>query len=420
MRSLDPVALVRNWLRAAASPAGRRVLLLTFLVDAPFAFVFLIAVQTYLPQQTLLGTSLPGLCLALFGGGKLVAQYVGGRLTDHIGLRDATIAGIALIVIAQAALVLSTVEVAIALPASAAYGAGSAVVWPAVFARASRFPTDTRAQISAAMTVTSGAGMASALALGWLLPEDLSFSIALLGTLALVAVALVLAAFAGEPPDPEDDDAPTETAVVVLGLRDVFASPSLVRLGFVVVMQAASVGAMMSIFRAIGRDLLEVSLREQMVLFAVPAAGFATGVVMAGLLGSIAGRRNLLTVAFATACVSFVALPAVDALAVAVALLTTGCLGLGIALPTTTATGFDLARQTPGVAFGFLLTLEGLGHALGPAGGAVFGNVEGTLLFIGALLAAAFIACLGMAPARERILSPAKLPVEVAASTAEG
>jgi predicted MFS family arabinose efflux permease len=419
MRSLDPIALIGNWLRAAASPAGRRVLLLTFLVDAPFAFVFLIAVQTYLPQQTLLGTSLPGLCLALFGGGKLVAQYFGGKLTDRIGLRDATIAGITMIVMAQAALLLSTVEIAIVLPASAAYGAGSAVVWPAVFARASRFPAQERAQISAAMTVTSGAGMALSLALGWLLPEDLSFSIALAGTLALVALALVLATFASEPGDPEHDEG-MATSVPVLGLRDVFASPALLRLGFIVVMQAASVGAMMSIFRAIGRDLLDVSLREQMVLFVAPAAGFAAGVVAAGLLGGVAGRRNLLAVAFAMACVSFVTLPAVDGLVVAVALLTVGCLGLGMALPTTTATGFDLARETPGVAFGFLLTLEGLGHALGPAGGALFGDVQGTLVFIGALLAAAFVACLGMAPAHERVGSPAKLPVEVAASTVEG
>ena len=52
MRSLDPRTLILGWLRAAASPPGRRVLLLTFLVDAPFAFVFLNAVQTYLPQQT--------------------------------------------------------------------------------------------------------------------------------------------------------------------------------------------------------------------------------------------------------------------------------------------------------------------------------------------------------------------------------
>src|SRR5438067_13517424 len=123
MRSLDPIALIGNWLSAAASPAGRRVLVLAFLVDAPFAFVFLIALQTYFPQQTLIGTSVPGLCLALFGGGKLVAQYFGGRLTDRLGLRDATIIGIALIVLAQSLLLLSTVETGIVLAASALYGA---------------------------------------------------------------------------------------------------------------------------------------------------------------------------------------------------------------------------------------------------------------------------------------------------------
>jgi MFS family permease len=175
----------------------------------------------------------------------------------------------------------------------------------------------------------------------------------------------------------------------------------------------------MSIFRALGRDLLDVSLRQQMVLFIVPAAGFAAGVALAGLLGSVVGRRNLLAAAFIAAGLSFLALPAAESLTFAVALLTTGCLGLGLAIPTTTATSLDVARETPGVTFGFLLTLEGLGHALGPAGGALFGDVEGTLVFIGALLTAAFVACLGMSPARDTVPGSPKLPAEVAASTVE-
>jgi predicted MFS family arabinose efflux permease len=419
MRSLDPVTLIGNWLRAAASPAGRRVLLLTFLIDAPFAFVFLIAVQTYLPEQTLMGTSLPGLCLALFGGGKLVAQYVGGRLTDHLGLRSATVAGLALIVAAQAGFLLSTVAIVIALLASAAYGAGSAIVWPAVFARASRFPNETRAQISAAMTVTSGAGMASALALGWLLPEDLSFGLAIAATLVLVTVAFVLALFAGEPADPDDDE--RETASRVLGLRDVFAHPPMLKLGGVIFLQSASVAAMMSIFRAIGRDLLDVSLREQMILFVGPAAGFGAGIALAGLVGGIVGRRNMLAVAYLTSAVSFVLLPTAGAgvLGPSMVLLTTGCLGMGLAMPTTTAASFDLARVTPGVTFGFLLTLEGIGHALGPAGGALFGTVEGTLMFMAALQMVAFFTSLTMAPKNQPDFRPVKLPADVAASTVE-
>jgi predicted MFS family arabinose efflux permease len=235
-----------------------------------------------------------------------------------------------------------------------------------------------------------------------------------------VALALLLAAFAGEPPAAPGKSDPGADSTAVLGLRDVFASPALLRLGFVFFMLSASVGALMSIFRALGRDLLDVSLREQMVLFAAPAAGFAAGVALAGLLGAVAGRRNLLTVAFVAAAASFLALPAADSLPLAVALLSTGCLGLGLAIPTMTATSLDLARETPGVTFGFLLTLEGLGHALGPAGGAVFGDVEGTLIFIGALLVAAFVASLGIAPAHADVLVPAKLAAEAVASTAEG
>jgi UTP--glucose-1-phosphate uridylyltransferase len=68
MRSLDPVALIGNWLRAAASPSGRRVLLLTFLVDAPFAFV-----ATY---TTRLGAQAKAQHVPL---GQALSQYAGAR-----------------------------------------------------------------------------------------------------------------------------------------------------------------------------------------------------------------------------------------------------------------------------------------------------------------------------------------------------
>jgi predicted MFS family arabinose efflux permease len=402
--------LALGWLRAVAAPSGRRILLLTFLVDAPFAFLYLIALQTYFPEQTLWGTPLPGLCLALFGAGKLAAQYAGGRLTDRLGLRAATAAGLTLIVGAQAGLFASSAVTVLVLPASLAYGAGSAVIWPAVYARASRFQADARAQIAAAMTVTTGASVAGAFALGLVLPESFSFGVAVAGTLVVVVVALALSYFgADEASEPAVVDA-DEPAAAIVGLRDVFANPSLLRLGCVYLLISAAMGALLSVFRAIGRDLFGVSLREEMLLLLPACAGFALGVALAGLLGDVAGRRNLLGLAFGSAAVAFLALSSSGSTAVSVALLAVGCFGLGLAVPTTTATSLDLARDVPGATFGFLLTLEGLGHALGPAAGALFGGVEGVMTLIGALLAAAFVASFGLSRSGSAEVSPASAP----------
>jgi predicted MFS family arabinose efflux permease len=393
--------LVLSWLRAVAAPEGRRVLLLVFLVDAPFAFLYLIALQTYFDEQTLLGTSTPGLCLALFGAGKLVAQYAGGRLTDRLGLRAATATGLVLIVGAQAGLLAASAVTALILPASLAYGAGSAVVWPAVFARAARLNSDARSQIAAAMTVTTGASVALAFGLGMVLPESFSFGLAVAGTLVVVVIALALTYFGAREVD-ETVIVTVEPGVVgpnagkVIGLRDVFGNPALLRLGCVYLLLSAAVGALLSVFRAIGRDIFDVSLREEMFLLLPAAAGFALGVALAGLLGEVAGRRNLMAVAFCAAAIAFLALSRSDATALSVALLAVGCFGLGLAVPTTTATSLDLSRDMPGLTFGFLLTLEGLGHAAGPAIGALFGSVEGVMTLVGGLLAASFVAALGL------------------------
>ena len=166
-------------------------------------------------------------------------------------------------------------------------------------------------------------------------------------------------------------------------------------------------GALLSVFRAIGRDIFGVSLREEMLLLLPACAGFALGVALAGLLGEVAGRRNLLAVAFASAAVAFLALSQSETLAISVALLALGCLGLGLAVPTTTATSLDLSRDMPGLTFGFLLTLEGLGHAAGPAIGALFGSVEGVMALVGGLLTASFVAALGLnASASAEVPSP--------------
>ena len=110
----------------------RRLLLFVFCLDAPFAFVFLIALQSYFTPQQLEGRAVPGLALALFAAGKLALQYQGGRVTDRLGSRRALSLGLACIATALATLLAASALPALVLFASLLYGAGSACAWPAV------------------------------------------------------------------------------------------------------------------------------------------------------------------------------------------------------------------------------------------------------------------------------------------------
>ncbi len=408
--------LLLDWLRLVRSRRTRPYLLITLFVDSTFIFVFLVALQSYLPEEHGGGAALPGYTLAAYGAAKLAAQLPGGRLIDRVGGGRGLFMGLALIVLGQGALLAAALVPEAALPAAAVYGLGSAVLWPAVYALASTtFAPAERARLTSAMTLTTGFALIVGLGLGLVLPARFPYTAATAMALAAVVLAFVSAAAmrpaAGEP-------AGSGQPHLAGSLWDVAMSalrPQ--RLGFALVMllQSSAVGALLAVFRSYGRDLLGVSFRQELLLLA-PAAVLAAGaVVVGGVLADRLGRVPLLGSGFLAAGLAIWFLSNVTRSAAVIPLAAAGGMGFGLALPSVGALSMDLSRSAGrGTLLAWFMTMEGLGHAAGPALGAWVNAMAGTaavLWVVAALLAVA-------APAALLLLISAPLPSGAAADDA--
>ena len=384
--------LVLDWLRLVRSPRARPYLAVTLFVDAALVFVFLVAIQSYLPEQHGAGASVAGYALAAYGAAKLAGQLLGGRLSDWAGARRGLLLGLALNCLGQLALLAAITEPRAALPAAAVYGLGGALVWPALYALAAReFAPPERATLTSGMTLTTGLALALGLAGGMLLPADFPYVAAIalaLGALLLAAVAAggLGGVGAGGTASPEP-----EASFDLADLARSIMEPQ--RLGFsaVMLMQSMAFGALLAVFRAWGRDLIGVSLRQE-VLYLAPAAAVGAGaVVLGGLLSDRWGRIPLIGSGFLIGGIAVGCLAMVTSPAAVVPLTAMAGLGVGLALPSVGALSMDLSRTAgSGTVLGWFMTTEGLGHATGPALAAWVGAMAGpasVLWIVGGLFA---------------------------------
>ena len=90
-----------SFIRIARSAAP--LLAIGFLADAAFVFVYLVVLQSYLPEALGASSALGGACLAAYGLAKLIAQVAGGMLSDRVGTRRALIFGTAIFSVATVA-----------------------------------------------------------------------------------------------------------------------------------------------------------------------------------------------------------------------------------------------------------------------------------------------------------------------------
>lgn len=383
--------LLLDWLRLVRSARARPYLLITLFVDASLAFVFLVAIQSYLPEQYATSAALPGYALAAYGGAKLAGQLVGGRLIDRLGAGRGLLLGIGLIAAGQAALMSAAVTPYAALPAAAIYGLGGAVVWPAIYVlAAAEFPAEERARLTSGMTLTTGMALALGLGLGFVLPTSFPYTAATaLSLIAAVPAAIGARRFASIRPQAAEAPAARVSAGQIV--RAVL-NPQ--RLGFslVVLLQTVTLGALLAVFRSYGRDVIGVSFREELLLL-VPAGVVGAGaVVVGGALSDRVGRIPLIGTGFLIASLSVWSLSTVSAPIPVLALAALVALGLGLAMPSTGAMQLDLSRAAgAGTLLGWFLTMEGLGHAIGPAAGAWLSGTAGTtpvLWLAGGLFAA--------------------------------
>jgi peptidoglycan/xylan/chitin deacetylase (PgdA/CDA1 family)/predicted MFS family arabinose efflux permease len=393
-----PIALLLDWSRPVIAPRVRRYAALTFLVDAALIFALLVAVQSYLPEQYGAGDANAGYVLAAYGGAKLLGQFAAGWLIDREGPRRGLIGGLFLTTAGIAAMLFGVVRTEAVIPAAGLYGLGAALIWPSTFALAAdEFEEGERARLAAGMTVATGLGVGSALFLGLLFPASFPYAAAIgMSVLASVAALSVATGFRIHH---ADFHAEIERPHLLVSLRSIL-TPRRLTFSLMIFLQACILGALLAVFRSYGRDSLQVSMREQMLLLAPAGLAGAFAVVIGGRLADKIGRIPVLGTGFLLVTLGVWGLSATTASVGVTAFAMVAASGLALALPCTGALSMDLSRSAgTGTLLGWFLTMEGAGHAIGPAAAGVINHAGGpapVLWLVGGL--AAIIALLALVP----------------------
>ena len=383
-----PIASQRVHLEPLLSRRVRPSAGLAFCIDAGLIFVLFVAVQSYLPEHHRTSAALAGYVLAAYGAAKLAGQFGAGRLIDRIRPRRGLALGLCLTTAGQAAMLLAALRTEAAIPAAAIYGIGGAVVWPSIFAIAAEdFAESERARLSSAMTAATGAAVAAALGLGFILPQGFPYEVAI-----MLAMAGALGAFYFARGLPEASDLPNTEEWPAIGLARTMISGQRLAFSLIIFLQAAILGAILAIFRGYGADILHTSLRNELLLLMPAGAAGACAVLAGGSLADRYGRIPVLGAGYLLVTFSIWGLSTSGYTPAVIVLSVTAALGLAMALPCTGALSMDLAKSVgTGTLLGWFLTMEGAGHAIGPAAAGLVAGKAGTapvLWLVGGLAAA--------------------------------
>jgi len=297
-------------------------------------------------------------------------------------------------------MILGIVQPEAVIPAALLYGLGGAMIWPSAYALAAgEFEESERARLSAGMTVTTGVALATALCLGLALPASFPYAAAIAVCVACTVGALAAARSFPAAAARADEATRDARRQLLESIRDI-VSARRVAFSLIILLQAAILGALLAIFRSYGRETLQVSLREEMLML-LPAGAIGAGaVVLGGLLADRFGRIPVLGSGYLLATFSIWGLSTTTDHSAVVPLAALCAAGLGLALPCTSALSLDLSRSAgTGTLLGWFLTMEGAGHVIGPAAGAWVNHKGGSapvFWLVGGLAAA--IAAVALVP----------------------
>ncbi len=379
---------------AGALPIALRgwpLLAIGFLTDCAFIFVFLIALQDYLPESLGGSAEIAAYALASFGLAKLLSQVAGGVLADRFGVRRTLIAGAAVLLAANTTmLVLAHVSAPLVVAVAALYGFGSAVTWPPVYSAASfRFNEGEIARFTALLSLATGAAVLVGIGAGTLLNVFASFDEAMVLPIGLSVAGLVIALsmrFEARESRPPPQERP-----VLLGERvRRMVTPRRLAFAALVISNSAALGALAAVFRAYGRDVVGVSLTREALLLAPAAVLGAAAVVPGGAIADHLGLRPVMAIGFTVAGVCLLLLAHFSGQGAVVLLAAAAAIAFGLAIPTISASMLALAgpEETRGALIGWFMTADGLGNSAGPAlAGLLVGSlgVRAVLLAVSAL-----------------------------------
>jgi DHA1 family multidrug resistance protein-like MFS transporter len=348
---------------------GLPLLVIAFAVDSAFIFVFLIALQSYLPESLHASDAIAGVALAAFGGAKLVTQLASGFISDRLGARRALILGTGLLVIADVSILpLAHVAPWLIVGSAAIEGLGSSVTWPALYSAGDqRFAHGEKGRFTALLTLATGAALAVGIGGGTFLNSVASFNIAMIAPVVAVSIAFALALLLPTRGALQAD--PDGFSLPAFGeLRTILRNSQRATFTALVLVEAAALGGLTAIFRAYGRDVLGISLAHQGLLLIPTAIVGALVVVPGGAIADRVGAKWVMVPGFALCglCLTLLARWS-DPAAVAVIAAFAG-LGFGLAVPAIASTMMSLAGSTAsrGGVIGWFMTMDGIGHVVGP------------------------------------------------------
>jgi DHA1 family tetracycline resistance protein-like MFS transporter len=373
------------------------LLVIGFLVDAAFLFVFLIALQSYLPESLHKSDAIAGYALATFGLAKLMTQIGGGFVSDRLGPRRSMLIGTGLLIAADVSIwPFAHVAPWLILVSGAVEGLGSSITWPAIYSAGSaRVPEGQKGRFTSLLTLATGGALIVGLGGGGALNAHVSFDAAMAWPVAAVIGAFVLALTLL----PGMSTTVVRNALPAPGrFRAIITSRERTSFAVLVLAEAAAVGGLTAVFRAYGRDVLGVSLYRQALLLLPAAIAGGVLVVPGGAIADRIGARRVMTVGFAMAGACLIALARYSDAAQVLPIAAAAGGGFGLAMPGIAATMMRLAGPdgSRGGVIGWFMTVDGLGHAVGPAAAGVILAVFGaSAVLVGAgvlFLAVAYVA----------------------------
>jgi MFS family permease len=349
---------------------GFPLLLIAFAVDSAFIFVFLIVLQSYLPESLHTSDAIAGAALASFGVAKLATQLASGFISDRLGARRALILGTGLLLVADASILpLAHVAPWLIVGSAAVEGLGSSVTWPALYSAGDvRFAHGEKGRFTALLTLATGVALVIGIGGGTLLNGVASFNMAMAAPIAFVGLAFLLAVAlpvtAAGFPGLERFTLPS-----LREMRSILGHPQRSAFTALVLVEAAALGGLTAIFRAYGRDVLGVSLAHEGLLLIPTAMIGALVVVPGGAVADRFGAKRVMVPGFAVTGVCLLLLARWTDTTFVMATAAVAGLGFGLAVPAIASTMMSLAGATGsrGGVIGWFMTMDGIGHAAGPA-----------------------------------------------------
>lgn len=376
---------------------GFPLLLIAFAVDSAFIFVFLIALQSYLPESLHESPAIAGVALASFGAAKLLTQVASGFMSDRLGARRALILGTALLLIADSSMLpLAHVAPWLIVGSAALEGLGSSVTWPALYSAGdARFQPGEKSRFTALLTLITGAALAAGIGGGTFLNSIATFNIAMIAPIASVGAAFALALIVSTRAVSSERD--RFVLPTFREMREIVARPQRAAFTALVLVEAAALGSLTAVFRAYGRDVLGVTLAHEGLLLIPAAIAGGLVVIPGGAIADRLGPRRVMLPGFALTGLCLLLLARWSDPMVVAATAAVAGLGFGLAIPAIASTMMSLAgsTNTRGGVIGWFMTMDGIGHALGPAAAGLLlalWGAESVLVAAGALfLVAAYL-----------------------------